>query len=414
MAERETEDPIVALGSKDIHQRAAASRDLSKFGTPEVIPRLVEMAREDKSPAVRLCTAGAAADILSRYRAGSSADVLSEEVRRSYYDLFKGIDPGINAGLFSMLACIGLDQSIDRLSAGLRDPRGGVRVGAAVGLQRLCGSLAHAGDTALESKVVALLTDGRLPPDALAEVAKVCAAVGYMSARSALERLDLDGAHGEMVSASLELLDGHEAPWTGAWVSDGLDLGEVNPEPPRPAALLVVDEEGAAVRQEGTAPWQKLTPLRGVRAMFARRVGEPKAARMFQWSGRCWYKATHDDVIAAVDRLHPAPWSWTEVEATEADVRAAELVLAGLPDDPGTTAAALHLGAGQAAEAEQALVDATGKKKCPTEVWLMLGDALQARGDQAGAEEAWTKVLKKAKVKKSPLNIAARERLGTD
>ena len=416
MTERETQDPIAALESKDIHERAAAARDLSNFGTPEVIPTLVQMARKDISPAVRLCVAGSAADILSRYRAGHSAGQLSVEARTGFYDLFKGIDPAVNAGLFSMLACVGLPQAFDRIAAGLRDPRGGVRVGAAVGLRRLCGSLAHQGDDELEARVVALLGDSRLPPDALAEVAQVAAAVGYRSAREAMERLDLPGAQGDLVSASLQVLDGHEAPITGAWLSDGRDLGEVNPEPSRPPALLVVDEAGAAVRQDGGAAWQLLTPLRGVRPMFARRVGEPQAARCFQWSGRVWYKAQDDDVMEAVERLHTVPWDWTAGSAGEAAVRAAELVMPGLPDSPAAmrTKAALQLGAGRAAEAEASLVAATEGKKCPPEVWLLLGDAKAARGDADGAAEAWESALKKAKSRKHPLALLALERLGQE
>ena len=49
-----------------------------------------------------------------RYVTGRRAQ-LSVEARTSFYDLFKGIDPAVNAGLFSMLACVGLPQAFDRM-----------------------------------------------------------------------------------------------------------------------------------------------------------------------------------------------------------------------------------------------------------------------------------------------------------
>ena len=66
----ETPDPLAALKSKDISDRAAGCRDLSLTGTVENLEVLAELAASDKSPGVRLNAAAAAADILSRCRNG--------------------------------------------------------------------------------------------------------------------------------------------------------------------------------------------------------------------------------------------------------------------------------------------------------------------------------------------------------
>jgi len=413
VAERETEDPLAALKSKDIHQRAAAARDLSRFGEPEVIEQLVKLARQDKSPAVRLCTAGAAADILSRYRAGPQASELDQDRRSELFAMFQGIDPIINAGLFSMLACIDVPQARKRIGAGLRDPRGGIRVGAAVGLKRLCGSVAYMGDKQLEADVVALLSDPRLPPDALAEVARVCASVGYDTARGRMEVLDLPGAHGDLVEASLAVMAGHRAPMTGAWVSDGLDLGEVNPDPVSPPALLVVGEDGKAVMQEGAGEWRTLDALGAVRRMFARRVGKPKPERVLQRASRVWYRATDEDVIAAVDRIRDGSHIVWDAAGGPGVERAAVLIVPGLPESAVAKGAAASLlaAAGRFDDARAFLEAAVDIKKCPARVFLWLGDGRAAAGNLGGAKVAWEKAVKSAKSKKDPVGILARARL---
>ncbi|MDP6933278.1 MAG: hypothetical protein QGG40_10200, partial [Myxococcota bacterium] len=131
----ETNDPHVALRSKKLSERAAGSRDLGQTGVPDDIPLLVDLARQDRSPGVRLNAAMAAADILSRYRFGSRRKKLKKKQRNELLQLFNGIDPGINPGLFSMLACLGVPEAINRLTVGLRDPRMDIRRGAVVGMR---------------------------------------------------------------------------------------------------------------------------------------------------------------------------------------------------------------------------------------------------------------------------------------
>ena len=75
----ETTDPIAALGSKSIADRAAGCRDLSTIGTVENISDLSVLAGGDKSPGVRLSAAAAVADILSRCRVGGARKQLDDD-----------------------------------------------------------------------------------------------------------------------------------------------------------------------------------------------------------------------------------------------------------------------------------------------------------------------------------------------
>ena len=102
--ELETSDPLIALkDKKSIHTRCAAARDLSRMGDVSAMPALAERSAEDRSPAVRLCAAGAAADILSRHRAARS---LTAHTARSM-----GFDRSISSWL--TLCCLTLVRAWD-------------------------------------------------------------------------------------------------------------------------------------------------------------------------------------------------------------------------------------------------------------------------------------------------------------
>ena len=213
----ETEDPIAALDEKSIAVRAAACRDLTRMGTVAHLERLARSAGSDKSPAVRLGTVAAASDILSRRRLDGADVALSDSARMEIIDLFKRVDPSKNPGVFSVFATLDMAAGLSRVSIGLRDPRQEVRKGAGVGLMRLCISRARQGDMELEAAVVKLLTDHRMRPDAVAEVARVCRAAGYLTALPVLERLDIGGLHQEVVDKAIgHLGDAAERP-VGIW-----------------------------------------------------------------------------------------------------------------------------------------------------------------------------------------------------
>ena len=413
----ETQDPIAALSSRDLSQRAAAARDLSRVGTPDIIPELVRMAQEDKSPAVRLTTAGAAADILSRYRTGPRAAELSMGERRSLLALFRALDPGVNSGLFNMLASLGVPDALSAIAVGLRDPRGGVRVGAAVGLMRLCQSVSVAGDTALESAVVSMLRDKRLKADALAQVARVCGAVGYTTALLPLQALDLSGLHGEEVSTAIALLEEAGQPYRGAWISDGRDAGEVNPDAALPQVFWAIGTIGAL--EAGEAGWTARADLdpAAARRMYFRRVGEPTPGPAVQLDGRTFYLAPAAEVLDVVERLtDPFGGVWGSADQPDLTVHrvAAELLCDGLPDSaPGLRARALLYGrAGRPVAAEAALQAAMELKRPPADLWYLQAELARADGREDDARAAYGAFVRKERRKKAPGLERATEALG--
>ncbi len=413
----ETQDPIASLSSNKLSERAAAGRDLAKVGKPDLIERLVEMAQRDASPAVRLTMASAAADILSRHRVGPRASQVSAGTRRDLLAVIRAVDPGVNAGLFSMLACLGEPECFQHIAVGLRDPRGNVRVGAAVGLMRLCMSIQTFGDAALERDVVALLRDRRLKPDALAEVARVCGAVGYRTARPALAELVLSGVHGDAVSTALDVLSAGAAPLSGAWVSDGLDAGEVNPER-GPVLLWAFSDQG--VVEAGPTGWRLVEDASpgAVRRMFIRRVGEAEAGPALQTSGRTFYPANEADLLEAIDLAVQADTLSgdalpAEDMASVEDRVAAAALCPGLNEGgPALRARGLLLArAGRRTEAAEALEQSTNNKRAPADTWFLLGELLLALGRAEDARSCWETFLKKEKRKKAPHVEAANARL---
>ncbi len=415
----ETEDPLKSLKSKSIHHRCAAARDLSLVGTPEHIPVLVERARDDKSPAVRLATAGSVADILSRYRLPPRRAELDDAARQALLDTFKGIDPGDNAGLFPMFACLDVASSFARIATGLRDPRGGVRVGAAVGLLRMGISQAHNGDTELERQVVALLDDARLRPDALAEVARVCAACGYVSALPRMQALGLGGAQGEFVDQMVAILLESDAPLAGIWRSDGRDALQIDPEPAAGPANLVPAADGGVLVLDASG-WTSIAPadVTGLRRMHFRRVGAAEAGPALQAQGRTWYPADADaldGLVAASVDVQVLDWSAAAaLGPAHADLADALVPHLGEEAAEDRAAAVLLQGAGRGADALARLEAATGKKKCPPDTWFFLGEARAAAGDEAGAREAWENAVKKCRKKKEWPVPEARARLGEE
>jgi hypothetical protein len=415
----ETADPVLALKAKDIPTRAAGARDLSRSGTPEHIPLLVDRAQHDLSPAVRLVSASAAADILSRCRVPPRSELLDVDARRALLELFRGMDPGVNAGLFPMLGALGLrEEGLKRIATGLRDPRASVRLGAAVGLMRLCVSAAVAGDGELEAAVVALFADSRLKPDALAELSRVCAAVGYRTARPAILSLDLGGLHGEMVAAAADAMDGHAEPLAGVFFSDGLDCGEVNPGERQPIVVLTVDQGRQWSR--GRDGWNvNRLDEREVRRMFVRRVGEAEAGPAFQHNGVTWYALVGDALVDAFDsvvdvaRLEPSKTpSKRRAEGTR-DLEQVLLPLLPVGAPALRLRAILLAEAGELEASRDLLIEALEvKRKVPPDTQVLLAMMLDALGDTDGAMVAYAAALSKVKSKKSWYAQRARARLG--
>jgi hypothetical protein len=416
----ETQDPLAALSDKSIHVRSAAARDFSKFGTTEHLEVLVRYAHSDSSPAVRLGCAAAASDILSRCRLPPASDRLTIDERRALLDIFRGFDPVVNSGLFPILACLGLPELLTRISAGLRDPRGDVRLGGAVGLLRMVSSASVAGDDLIEARVVALLSDRRLKPDAQAAIAAVCAAVNYTSALPALRSLDLPGTHGEVVATALETFERLSNALVGSWYSDGRDAGEVNPVSPQGHSFAVLDSEGAIVLgPDGSWRWVEGFAEADIRRLFIRKVGEPTAGPAFQRHQRTWYMAGTERFKGQLEACAAAlDIDWSAVQRGEGEpiLKTVAAKLRPHLSAAGTMwrdLALLHAGAGDMEGALSALQSSIDGKRTPADAWFYLGEARAAQGDDAGARQAWQMCLTKARSKKADYVKQAGERLAT-
>ncbi len=413
----ETPDPIKALDGKSISERAAGARDLSQMGTVKELVRLAEVAGTDRSPGVRLSAAAAAADILSRHRVGDGTKGVGVKRRNTLTELYRRINPATNPGVFSVFGCLDRPAAVDAICGGLRDPRGDVRLGAAVGLMRLCTSQAVAGNARLEKRVVSLLADQRHKPDALAEIARVCAAAGYFSGEDCIRALSLSGAHAEAVAEALATLEAGRLALSGLWYSDGRDAGETNPSSPLGGALALIDEKGGLVLADGK--WKSIKGFGGadVRRMHFRKVGSIAAAPAFQVDGRTWYAATDDAVTCIIDGLtSPREIDWGKLPKGSATAaKAVGAVCEHLPDSAiGHRARGLLLAQiGDASGAVDALKHAVGLKKVFPDTWSLLGDALWASGKKKAAATHYATFIKKAKKKDFPEAYAtAKSRVG--
>jgi len=402
----ETPDPLKALEGKSIAERAAGARDLSQVGDPSHLVRLAEVAGSDRSPGVRLSAAAAAADILSRHRVGPAVKKIGPKKRRTLSDLYRRIDPSVNPGVFSVFGCLDTPSALDAIRGGLRDPRGDVRLGAAVGLLRLCTSQAVQGKSRVEKQVVALLDDPRHKPDTLAEIARICAASGYHSAYEAIRALALPGAHGELVAESLMTFEASAAPLDGLWFSDGRDAGETNPSSPLGVGLALVGSKGAVVCTGGKWTQDKSMVGDAVRRMHFRKVGALEAAPAFQHDGRTWYAGVGPGVLCVIDGLcDPRTLDWESLpKGTKTSLKAATDVGAHLPDTSGGHRARAILLAmvGDGPGAVAALEVAIGMKKVFPDTYAILGDALWSAGKKKAAKTQYQTFMKKARKKDFP------------
>ena len=391
-------DAVASLATKDIAARAAGARALSLVGTVEHLELLAGVAGGDPSPGVRLSAAAAAADILSRVRFGAARDALNEDQRSVFLDLYRKVDPALNPGVFPVFACLDCAGSFQVIAGGLRDPRGDIRLGAAVGLMRLCSSAAVVGNEALEEQVVSLLADTRHKPDAIAQIARVCAAVGYRSAIEIIRCLQLTGKHAEVVHESLGILDGASHPLSGVWFSDGRDAGETNPDSPMGFALMGFKDRDA-VLHEGKG-WKSKRFPKDVRRMFIRRPGEAEAKPAFQFGGRTFYWGLGQ----AVEALCKPNWSELSASpSSKASDIAMDLIGSQLEENAESHRALAILAAdsGQVEVAQAALSSAISGKKTPADCWLFLADMLW-EGDPSTAKGHYAAYLKKAKKKDGP------------
>src|SRR5690606_32336998 len=126
----------------------------------------------DASPSVRLYTAAAAADIVCRMRGVNGRARLTRQQRELLQTWVKTFDPGINPSLLMLLSAVADQSAVDRLGRMLKDPRNGVRAGAATALRRMSLSVAAADDMLVPMAVDKLLASRKLPADAVLDLVK--------------------------------------------------------------------------------------------------------------------------------------------------------------------------------------------------------------------------------------------------
>ena len=409
------------LDSGTIHARAEVGRQLCKVGTLDHLPRLLRAAREDGSPGVRLYAVCAVADILSRHRVGPNAELLTPEAREKLFVEARGIDPGFNAGVFSVLANLGLPLAARRILVGVRDPRLDVRTGALVGLTRYLTSADGANDLATRAELVSMLEDARVRPDALARVTKLAACCGWQEARKPIERLL--GREDQVAESAQQALDwltaaAEAAPLFGVWVSDGRDATEIRPAVGALSALVIsrdqlIEITGATAkatsltRVEPTRLVHKGGATSDLRRMVLTAPETEREGPAFQLRQVTWFAATTAETHAAIDVLVDAHPPVNLTADTLAVIRQA------VGDGAGgrRAVAQLDLRTGRYAEAKDALEQLIDGKRPTPELWLWLGIAKEALGDVEGARAAWVEVTQRAS-KKSPALADALRRLG--
>lgn len=435
------EEALTLLQRRSVHDRAEGARRLGAHGGPQHLALLLDVARTDPSPAVRLCAAGSAGDVLGRHRLGSSRAAVSDALRQRVLDVFKGVDPGVNPGLFGTLGALGDVRALDRIFVGLRDPRHDVRKGAVVGLKRHVLSAQCQGDAVLEARVVELLDDPRLRPDALADLARVVASAGWRTAAPRLEALAArEDQVGQAAAQGLATLDALWAPdmVQGAWACDGRDAGEElaevfrddqgpRPERPPPTWWLVGHTgellelpagdpsrlRGGSLQWVGAdviVAWAGQAPERLPFRPLVVLVGPDRESQAIQVGERTFTRGDPAAVGGLAEELASSAASDPVLAATTLSV-----LEPSLPENARglRVATLLKVAAGRPLEAVDGVRAALeGRKKPAADLWFVLGEALSATGDEAGALAAYADYLERAP--KGPFAARARRRLGQD
>ncbi|MDP2307187.1 MAG: tetratricopeptide repeat protein [Pseudomonadota bacterium] len=401
----ETADPLAALSAKDLATRAAGARDLAATGTPEHLTTLVQRAVSDPSPGVRLGAAAAAADILSRWRLAPRAAEIPDAARAALWATIKATDPGVNAGIFQVCATLNVPDATSRILGAMRDPRVDVRLGACVGLLRLCASAAVNGDTGLEARVVALFDDPRVKPDTQAEIARVCSVVGYTSSLDAVRKLAENGLRliATVAGEAQQRLE-WPASFAGMWADLGVDAGGMD-EGATPGAVIALTSaqpNGAQVMIRGTEAGVKKVPLTGApRRLWLKRPGATEPTWALQIGAVTYWAAEDDEIITFGDNLLAAEAFslFAQVEPF-LPLNAATARLRG----------AAKLRAGDALGSLEYFAAAIEMKKAPADAWWYFADALHRLGRDEEARPHLEKFLAKAP-KRAPFVIEAKKRL---
>jgi tetratricopeptide (TPR) repeat protein len=393
----ETDDPRAALDSNDVTVRAAGARDLAAVGTYEDALRLIERARDDKSLSVRLCAAGAAADILFRV-------ALAEPQRREVVRKLDGFDPGRNPSLAMVLAPVVDDEGIARLGRMVRDPRSEVRSAALAALKQM--STRPGAGEPLSAAVRAWLLEGRHPPDAVADLVRLTSEAGWPGMDEAIRAAAKKGrAAAEAVREAIDWIAarGDIATWVGVWAAIGSGSARITDwlylEGGRVWGPALQGEGGARELGELSVA-DGVGSVAGLPKLYRVRTGRPSddtPSEALKLDDRLLSRLPPREIARRFEALHPMVSSCPEasmgIARDLAPLEGAAAVRA--------RAAALWFG-GALQEAEQAvdaLLAADAKPK-PDLLWLAANVKLRL-GDLDSAREAATKCLETAPKKAS-------------
>lgn len=400
----ETADPRAALQDRSVATRCAACRDLARVGTWGDMALLVDRGWNDKSMAVRLYAASAAADLAQRLR-----DTLDDTQRAQVVTWTFAGDPGVCPSMLMLTSTVQTGPVLSRLGRILRDPRSDVRLGVLTSLRRMALS-SRADREGLARAIDPWFDDPKVPSDARVELGKIIGEAGLATLRPRLIDLRARGeGAGEVADVALDRLETRATPeaWIGAWWSDGRDVFE-NREVDDVFEVAVCDGQawyGASGTREvhaGDVPKLGDDP---VARIVATPLGSHDALAAIQVDGRTWWSVDDEGLAGFLDthhdKLRGLPQAGRDVLVARGEalggagaerVRAATAWIAGDLD-----------GAMEAAEAQLA------RKRARGDAWFWRGVARLERGDAGGLEDLEI-FVGKAK-KDHPLRAAAERRM---
>lgn len=390
----ETPDPRAALTDASVATRCAGARDLARWGTLDDLETLIDLAWSDRSMAVRLYAAAAAADLAQRFRRDMSDEARAGLVQHA----FRG-DPGHSPSMIMLAAYAPLSRVLPRLHRVLRDPRSDVRLAAVAAMRRAAmgsGPARHGVGEALAE----WLQEGRIPADAKVEIARLAGEIGYEHLRSAVRELQGGSeAAAEIAAQALARLDARRSPgtWEGLWWSDGREIYE-NRDADAPIQVAVCDGErwfGASGTRERTSDAEGRIALDGAAAslVFATPLGAHEACPAVQVDGLVWWQVSEEGFSSFLDAHHEALRALPQAGRDRIVARGE--ALGGAAAERVRAAAAWIAGALEdcleAADAQLA------RKRARGDAWFWRARALRERGDLESAAEALDTFLDKAK-----------------
>ena len=296
-----TSDPYEALASKQVKDQAAGARDLARGGTWSDMELLVGKATTSKSAAVRLYAAAAASDIVHRERLAGGIDRQREHQILAWVS---SANPDLSAGLLMLMSAVKDGKALDRIGRFLRDPRNGVRAGAAATLRRMALSHSAADRTDLSERVDEWLKHPKIQPDAVLDLINITGEIGWSELTEMLpDYSHLSPKHSEAVELALERLDQRVTidGWAGLYRDIDLDVFELPTTDAASAPTWLAMGRTSKATRNGKR--LKVAPGKlgkhAARLVFAPPLGSPDdKRRVIQSEGRSYWETSPAEILA--------------------------------------------------------------------------------------------------------------------